>query len=97
MTDFSDTNLMLARGKYATARAEHEEAKKRLSVLCGQLSSSASLILRALQPDDNETVGVDALINSARSVLDDIEKTAEQINLLAELRGKLKPEAWGKK
>lgn len=101
MINFSeiDTDTIMARGQYATVRGAHEDEKKRLSVLCGQLSSASSQILRYMQPPDDETpdaAAVQGMLHAARSVINDIEKCVSSIEDLALQRGALKKPAWGK-
>lgn len=99
MLDFDTMSqeLLLARGKYATARSLHEDAKKQAQILCGGLSATAAQILRAVQPDgdalhDQETI--DHLLASCYKALSSIEACAGNIRELAETRAALKQEAW---
>jgi hypothetical protein len=93
--------VRLARGDYATVRAAHEDAKKAMQVLCGQLSASATQILRAIQPADDNTapefIGVDVLFSGARDTLTLMEACAVEIEALAKQRAELRPKAWGKR
>jgi hypothetical protein len=89
--------VLLARGQYSTVRAEHEDQKKSLQILCGKLSSLSSQILRKMQPDNEgipETVA--DLLTMGRWTLDEIENTTQQIESLAKQRAELKKEAWRK-
>lgn len=91
------TALLLARGKYASVRAEHEETKKRAQILCGSISAGAAQILRAVQPDNNaviDAVHVASLIAAMRKALDEAEQCADMIGKLSALRAELKPMAW---
>ena len=95
-----DNDIIVARGQYATVRSAHEDEKKRLSILCGQLSSTASQVLRQMQPADDDapdgaTVG--GMLDSARATLGEIEKCVNNIEGLAVQRAALKQSAWGRK
>jgi hypothetical protein len=89
--------VRLARGDYSTVRAAHEDAKKSLQMLCGQLAATASQVLRKMQPDNDEVPdSVEASITSARHTLLMMESCVQQIESLAKQRAALKPAAWGK-
>lgn len=89
--------IIIARGEYATVRAAHEDAKKSLAVLCGQLSSCASQVLRQMQPgEDDVPESVESLLAAGRKALEQIEATVEQIESLARQRAELKQAAWGR-
>lgn len=99
MTNLDDwpEDLLIARGKYATIRSEHEDAKKRAQILCGGLSATAAQVLRAVQPDNDaahDEKAVADLLAACRKAVDDIEDCSEQIRELALLRAELKPLAW---
>lgn len=47
-------SVIIARGKYATVRAAHEDEKKRLAKLCGEITTTASRILRTMQPEEDK-------------------------------------------
>jgi hypothetical protein len=92
-----DAVVLLARGQYATVRAAHEDAKKDLQMLCGQLSSVASQVLRKMQPGEDEIPdSVASLIQAGRRTLDMMEETTSRIESLAKQRSELKKEAWSK-
>ena len=87
-----------ARGDYSTVRAAHEDEKKSLQMLCGQLSSIASQILRRMQPDNDDVPdSVEALIASGKQTLQMMEECTARIESLAKQRAELKGPAWGKK
>lgn len=91
--------VLMARGQYATVRGAHEDEKKRLSILCGQLSSASSQVLRYMQPGDDESPKMAAvldLILIARRTTDQIEQCVQSIEQLAIQRAALKQPAWGK-
>lgn len=93
-----DQETIIARGQYATVRSEHENQKKRLSVLCGQLSSASSQVLRFMQPGEDDTpplAAVNEMLDGARKTLNDIEACVTTIEALALQRAALKPIAWG--
>lgn len=94
--DQIDPALILARGKYATIRSAHEEAKKQLQILCGGLSASSAQVLRAMQPDNGEPdmEHVRALLANCRAAIEKIDTCADEIQALSEQRTALKPEAW---
>lgn len=101
MIDFDSMNhdLLLARGKYATARSLHEDAKKQAQILCGGLSATAAQILRAVQPDGDaphDQEAVDHLLAACHKALASIEACAGNIRELAATRAALKGEAWPK-
>jgi hypothetical protein len=92
-----DQAVIVARGEYATVRSAHEDAKKRLQMLCGQLSSTASQVLRRMQPDNDDVPdSVDSLIASGRNTLVLMEACVAEIESLARQRAELKSKAWGK-
>lgn len=89
--------ILMARGEYATVRGAHEDAKKSLSMLCGQLSSAATQVLRQMQPgEDDVPQSVESLLLSARNTLTLIEACVQNIESLARQRADLKALAWGK-
>ena len=93
--DTIDASVLLFRGQYATVRGAHEDAKKLLSTLAGDLSSVGSKINRRMQPNDDAVPeSVEDLIAHGREVMDKIEKCAAEIESLAKQRAELKPLAW---
>lgn len=93
-----DDDTLMARGAYSTVRAAHEDDKKTLSVLCGELASTAMKVLRQMQPEgDTVPQPVDVLMASGRATMDAIELTAGRIVALAQQKHDLKVAAWGKK
>lgn len=97
--DSMDADLLLARGKYATVRSLHEDAKKQMQILCGGLSATAAQILRAVQPDNDalhDEQHVAQLIDACETALRNIEVCTLNIRELAEQRAALKPLAWPK-
>lgn len=93
--DDIDASVLLYRGQYATVRGAHEDEKKRLSVLCGQLQSVSATILRRMQPDNDDVPeSVAELIAGARKTLDEMEACAAEIESLAKQRAELKVLAW---
>lgn len=91
--------VIIARGQYATVRGAHEDAKKQLSILCGEMSAISSQILRYMQPDNEATPeisGVMGLCSRGKQVLDKMEGCAHEISNLNDLRLEIKKAAWGK-
>lgn len=91
------TALLLARGKYATIRSQHEDAKQRMSILCGGIGATSAQILRAVQPDNNaplDAAHIAQLIAACRKALEDAEQCADEIAKLAAQRAELRPMAW---
>jgi hypothetical protein len=92
-----DADTLLARGEYSTIRAAHEDEKKALQLLCGALASTATKILRRMQPDNDAVPeSVDELLAAARAGLDLIDATVTRIASLAQQRAEVKPRAWGR-
>lgn len=89
-------DLLLARGRYSTVRAAHEDQLHRLQVLTGQLSAFGSQMLRFMQPNDGDPCDITGLLKDARTTVDQIEECAAMINELAAQRAELKPKAWPK-
>jgi hypothetical protein len=97
LTKFDNETLM-ARGAYSTVRAEHEDEKKRMQILTGEMSSVTSQVLRQVQPDgDAVPEGVGDLLAKGRGILDAMEVCAQRIIGLAKQKAALKPQAWGRK
>lgn len=93
--DDIDASVLLYRGQYATVRGAHEDEKKRLSVLCGQLQSVSATILRRMQPNNDDVPeSVTQLIATAHQTIDEIESCVSGIEALAKQRAELKPLAW---
>lgn len=85
------------RGAYSTVRAAHEDAKKSLQMLCGELAATATKVLRRMQPDNDDVpTSVDDLLTAARNTITMMEACVQQIESLAEQRAALKPLAWPK-
>jgi len=100
MIDLSKLSSVLLenRGAYSTVRAEHEEQKKSLQMLCGDLASTSTKVLRRMQPDNDEVPdSVDDLLTAARNTITMMEQCVKEIESLAEQRAKLKPLAWPKR
>lgn len=96
LTKIDDETLM-ARGAYSTVRAEHEDEKKTLSILCGELMSIANKISRQVQPlGDVVPDPVDDLIGAARKTIDAMELSGHRIVALAQQKHGLKSQAWGR-
>jgi hypothetical protein len=89
-------DLLMARGKYSTIRAAHEDELKRLSVLTGQLSAFGSQVLRWMQPEEGVPQDISGLLKDARHTIGQIEQCAATISELAAQKAELKPRAWPK-
>lgn len=90
-------SLLLARGRYSTLRAMHEDELKHLSMLCGQLSAISSQVLRLMQPaDDSNVADVSTILQDGRMLLDRLEACSKNIVILAAKKAELKPQAWPK-
>lgn len=92
--------ILIARGEYATVRGAHEDEKKRLSILCGQLTAIASQVLRAMQGDEvispDASQQLDTLFLDGGKALRAMEKCAEDLKDLAYQRSIIKQKAWSK-
>jgi hypothetical protein len=89
---------LIARGQYSIVREKHEDAKKRLALLCGQFGTIAPQVLRLAQPADNapvEVVAIHGLLAQGRDLLAKIETLADDIDGLAIQRAAIKREVWG--
>lgn len=85
------------RGAYSTVRAAHEDSKKSLQMLCGQLAATATQVLRRMQPDNDDVpTSVDELLRAARNTITLMEACVADIESLAAQRAALKPLAWPK-
>lgn len=92
-----DPVLLENRGSYATVRSAHEDCKKTLQMLCGELASTATKVLRRMQPDNDDIPdGIADLFLNARNTLTMMENCAAEIESLAVQRAALKPLAWPK-
>ena len=93
-----DDETLLARGAYSTVRAALEDEKKNLQILTGELTSTATKILRQMQPEgDVVPQPADVLLAAGRATLDAIELTAGRIIGLAQQKHDLRAQAWGRK
>lgn len=89
--------VLHARGAYSTVRAAHEDEKKALQILCGQLQSVAAQVLRKMQPGEDEVPdSVETLITTGLRTLEMMESCSARIESLAKQRAELKQQAWGK-
>ena len=94
MTDLDDDALMIARGRYSTIRAAHEDELKSLQILCGKLAAIPTQVLRRMQPENGEPQSVGDLIAAARQAVDALESSVGRVETLAKQRAELKPLAW---
>lgn len=90
--------VLIARGEYATIRGAHEDEKKRLSVLCGQLSAISSQVLRAAQSDEAISAELshqlDTLFLDGQKALNAMAECIEDLKELSHQRVELKQKAW---
>lgn len=90
-----DKSLLIARGKYSTIRAAHEDGKKELQIVCGKLQSVASAVLKRMQPDNDEVpASVADLLLKGRDHINEMERIVTEMEALAAVRKELKREAW---
>lgn len=90
-------SLLLARGRFSTVRAMHEDELKRLQMLCGQLSAVPSQVLRLLQQSDESNVAdVSAILQDGRMLIDQLQECAKRVSQLAAQKAELRPTAWPK-
>lgn len=95
MDELADNELMIARGRYATVRSEHESLKAELAILCRRLSSSSQQILKRMQPNDGaSSLPIDELIEDCMLAVKDIDATAGAIRSIEKQRFELKAVAW---
>lgn len=98
LDDFSP-DLLLARGRYATVRSEHENAKGRMAALCGEVASLSAQILRLTQPDNEaepDRVAISNKLDQCRLLVEQIDAASIDIGMLAAQRAELKKSAWPK-
>lgn len=95
MTKLDDTALMLARGRYSTIRARHEDLLKDLQKTAGMLTGLTAQILKGAQTDvDDGLTNVNLLIDKARELIEDMQQITENVEHLAKKKAELKPQAW---
>lgn len=91
-------DTLTARGEYATVRGAHEDAKKELVKLGGELQSVISRIARRVQADsDDVPESVADLFVAARALIEQMDACVTEIESLAQQRAALRPIAWGRK
>jgi hypothetical protein len=98
MCELDDQDLMLARGRYSTVRAKHEDARKRLAVLCGAFAAIPAQVLRLAQPDGDavpDGAAIGKLLADGGELLSKIVFQIDEIEGLAQQRASLKAAAWG--
>lgn len=97
LTTYSQDDV-IAKGQYSIVRAAHEDAKKRLAVLCGAFAAIAPQVLRLAQPDGDsipDGAAMGKLLAEARALLDKMDAQVAEIEGLAQQRATLKQAAWG--
>jgi hypothetical protein len=100
MIDFNaiDQGELIAKGQYSIVRAAHEDAKKRLAVLCGAFAAIAPQVLRLAQPDGDavpDGAAIGKLLVDGGDLLDKMDAQVAEIEGLAQQRAMLKQSAWG--
>jgi hypothetical protein len=94
-----DPAEVIAKGQYSIVRAAHEDAKKRLAILCGQFAGITPQVLRLAQPDGDVVPNVEVIAGlfvQGRAVLDKMEALVAEIEGLASQRAALKDAAWSR-
>jgi hypothetical protein len=89
---------VIAKGHYSIVRAEHENAKKRLAVMCGAFAAIPAQVLRLAQPDDDavlDRAAIGKLLADGGELLSKISFLITEIEELAQQRAMLKQQAWG--
>ena len=97
LTTYSQDDV-IAKGQYSIVRAAHEDAKKRLAVLCGAFAAIAPQVLRLAQPDGDaipDGAAIGKLLVEAGAMLDKMDAQVAEIEGLAQQRASLKSVAWG--
>jgi hypothetical protein len=93
-----DPSEVIAKGQYSIVRAAHEDAKKRLAVLCGAFAAIAPQVLRLAQPDGDavpDGAAISALLAEGGMLLEKIAVQVVKVEGLAQQRAMLKQAAWG--
>lgn len=93
-----DPAEVVAKGQYSIVRAAHEDAKKRLAVLCGAFAAIAPQVLRLAQPDGDavpDGAAIGKLLVDGGDLLDKMDALVAEIEGLAQQRAMLKQAAWG--
>lgn len=90
---------LIAKGQYSIVRGAHEDAKKRLAMICSQFTPIATQVLRLAQPDGDavpDGAAIAELIAQGRALLVKIEAQVAEVEGLASQRATLKDAAWGR-
>jgi len=100
MIDFNaiDQGEVIAKGQYSIVRAAHEDAKKRLAVMCGAFAAIPPQVLRLAQPDGDavpDSTAIGKLLADGGELLSKISFRITEIEGLAQQRAMLKQAAWG--
>jgi hypothetical protein len=93
-----DPAEVMAKGYYSIVRAKHEDAKKRLAVMCGAFASIPAQVLRMAQPDGDavpNSIAIGKLLADGGEMLSKISFLITEIEGLAQQRAMLKQQAWG--
>lgn len=98
LTTYSQDDV-IAKGQYSIVRAAHEDAKKRLALMCGQFASITPQVLRLAQPEGDQVPNVSVIAGmfvQGRALLDEMEALVTEIEGLAQQRAALKAVAWSR-
>ena len=97
MIDFDqlDPAVIIARGQYSTVRSAHEDALKDLHIACSKFTGFTTGILRATQPDKDQSFPGAEDFDKGRELIDEIEKIVANIEELHKQKNSLKALAWG--
>lgn len=81
---------LLARGSYATVRAEHKDLMARFTNDCETVRAGVSYVLKALQDGSLDY----SAFNDMKAAIDELESLAGEIQILDAEAKALKAEAW---
>jgi hypothetical protein len=97
LTTYSQDEV-IAKGYYSIVRAEHEDAKKHLALLCSAFGAIAPQVLRLAQPDGDaipDGAAIGKLLIGGSDLLGKITIQVARIESLAQQRAILRQAAWG--
>lgn len=97
MTDLDtiDEVILIARGKYSTLRSEQKKELERLRLVCTEFQSVPAAILKNLQ-SPNSAERIVEMIKDARATLDDLEKSAVNMDAMQAKLNEIRQIAWAK-
>jgi uncharacterized coiled-coil DUF342 family protein len=95
MTEPINIDALLARGMYSTVRQDHENLKKQLSGLCGELMRLAPKINKCGQGnEESDLAEAFSKVEEVRDLADSVESKIEDMRVLLIQRADLKQKAW---